>query len=116
MVSTSFEARVSGVLNVLDPKRNNAPAAQRGRAESAVRWPSHPKDVLTRVQDILRRMPSDEVGAPAAFHKAYATLVRHGESAFKEVASGADSRRLSPDHIGSLEAIIVADGSRPCQT
>ena len=113
MAKHSFEARVSSVLNVLDPQRDTATTAQRGRAESATRRPSHPSDVLSRVHDILRQMPADEVGDPAAFQKAYTTLLKHGESALKEVAVAADARRLSPDHLGSLEAIVIADGSRP---
>ncbi len=106
-----FGTRVSEVLEALAARGDTVPVGQSGRSESAANSRPHPDDVLTRVEDILKRMPADEVSDPDAFQKAYTTLLQHGESALKEVA--ADRRNLSPDHLGSLEAIVIADGSRP---
>ncbi|MBA4282080.1 MAG: hypothetical protein C0437_22265, partial [Ralstonia sp.] len=113
MAKTSFDARVSGVLEVLGPQAEDPPDGRAGRVESTAGPQDRPGDVLARVEDILQRMPKDEVDDTAAFQKAYATLLTHGESALKQLALGSASGRLSADHLGSLEAIVIADGSRP---
>jgi serine protease len=110
---TSFDARVNSVLEVLGPQAEASRYGRAGRAESAEARQNHPSDVLARVESVLQRMPADEVEDSAAFQKAYAMLLTHGELALKQLGRGATSQRLSADHLGSLEAIVIADGSRP---
>jgi hypothetical protein len=74
-----------------------------------------PDEILGRVESILLRMPSDEVDDPQAFRKALDTLLRQGDSALQRLArpNTAGEFDLAADHLASLEAIVIADGSRP---
>ncbi len=111
MAEHSFDARVRGVLEMLGGASADSGA---GQAESAAGAPQvHPDDVLARVDSILKRMPESEVEDAEAFRQACATLLRHAEPALKRLAPGMAPGQLSADHLGSLEAIVIADGSRP---
>lgn len=74
----------------------------------------HPDDVLERVSSILKAMPQDEVGDPAAFQDALEKLLRHGEAGLKKLIGPARSDAPpTPDQLASAEALIIADGTRP---
>ena len=72
----------------------------------------HPDDVLAQVDDVMRRMPPEEVPDPEAFRCALNTLLREGEGALRRYASAPGADR-SPNDRAALEAIIRVDGTRP---
>lgn len=75
----------------------------------------HPSDVLARVNHVFEHMPPDEVDDEESFKQALQTLIEHGEPALRKLGEpgAASANGMTPDQLGSLEAIVVADGSRP---
>ena len=84
----SFEARVSSVLNVLDPQRDTATTAQRGRAESATRRPSHL--VERRAPLELGALDDPPAWAPLAAPLAWLTAAELGATALWRLAVRSD--------------------------
>jgi subtilisin family serine protease len=75
----------------------------------------HADDVLHRIDGIVRAMPPREIGDPAAFRRALETMFAHGHDALAklpDVGVGAVPRFTSDEQM-ALEAIVIADGSRP---
>ena len=89
-----------------------------GALESAVPADApapHPDTVLDRISRVMAAMPPREIGDPAAFRQALTTLYAQGSSALGKLGDldrGPD-HDLNSDEQGSLEAIIIADGTRP---
>jgi serine protease len=75
----------------------------------------HPDEVLSRINTVTQRMPTDEVPDPVSFRQALATLLKYGDSALRRLAqpSNQPGLGLSSDQLVSLEAIVIADGTRP---
>ncbi len=107
--------RLRQLLVARGPARSDSALEAGGGAVDADA-PLPPADeILGRVEAILRRMPPDEVAEEAAFRQALDTLLRHGDAALKRLVNprpegGFD---LDSDQLASLEAIVIADGSRP---
>jgi serine protease len=75
----------------------------------------HADDVFARIDTLMSRMPQNEIGDPVAFLEALKILHRHGDPALRKLADvrpGADDG-VTPDDMSALEAVIIADGSRP---
>lgn len=77
--------------------------------------PVHADDVLARLDDVVRHMPAGEVGDPNEFKKALQTLLKHGEPALRKLLHPAATLppQFSPDDLASMEAVVIADGTRP---
>lgn len=77
--------------------------------------PVHADDVLTRLDVAMRRMPIGELGDPTKFKQALHTLLEHGEPALRKLLHpiAASTCEFSPDALASMEAVVIADGSRP---
>jgi serine protease len=75
----------------------------------------HPDDVLHRISQIMESMPRNEIGDPAAFRQALEIMFSHGHDALGKLPDvGIDpQKQLSSDERSALEAIVIADGSRP---
>lgn len=114
MEPSNFSTRASHIRSVLMQRaaREAAASAEGVESDGGSDSSVHPHDVLARVDDALNRMPADEVGDPAEFRKAMQDLLQHGDAAMKKLLKD-DAPDLSADELGSAEAIIVADGSRP---
>jgi serine protease len=115
---SAFAERVRRVRSLLvghgpSPAGDGGIEATAGPA-SVNRLP-HPDDVLGRLNGIAELMPADEVPDEAAFRKALATLLEHGDSALRRLATPPThaDQGLDGDQLASLEAIVIADGSRP---
>ncbi|WP_109106245.1 S8 family serine peptidase [Azospirillum sp. TSO35-2] len=123
----SAGSQPSGRLQQLDRQRRilaaRHAALQDGISESAQAMEESvgpdaplpdPQDVLHRIDQVVKAMPPDEMGDPDAFRAALGTLMRHGESALAKLADpGVPDHAMSREDIGALEAVIIADGSRP---
>jgi subtilisin family serine protease len=75
----------------------------------------HPDDVLDRIWKIADAMPDREVGDPVAFSLALRQLYEHGNKALGKLGDldlGPD-HNVTADEESSLEALIIADGTRP---
>lgn len=91
-----------------------------GRLEIAA-VPTHdtqlpkPDDVLGRLDEIMQRMPPDEVPDQAAFRYAMSTLLKHGDAALRRLAQPLPQPGLgmNGDQLAAIEAIVITDGSRP---
>lgn len=94
-----FEARLEGFIGDVDGAMPTV----------------HPDDVLAQLDDVITRMPAGEVGDPDAFKHAYHLLLQHGEPALRKILRPLASPipEILPDEIASLEAVIIADGTRP---
>lgn len=101
-----------------------APAAERGGLESMLLEESDlppdaplpdPDTMLAQIDQIARAVPERERGDPQAFRQALETLYLHGDRALRKllVMDRGPSHDVDTDELGALEAIIVADGSRP---
>ncbi|HUD33475.1 MAG TPA: trypsin-like peptidase domain-containing protein [Variovorax sp.] len=116
MKETKSVERACHVHDVLKQRaaREAAPSAA-GMESGGAGVPVHPDDVLARLDSVVKCMPADEVGDPAEFKKALNTLLQHGDPALRKLLQDdtPTPQHLSGDEVGSLEAIIVADGSRP---
>lgn len=75
----------------------------------------HPDDVLHRIDTLAQRMPADEIDNPQAFRAALETLLRFGRPALQKLAgiTPGSAGTITPDDRGALEAVVIADGSRP---
>ncbi len=75
-----------------------------------------PDDVLQRVSDVMKAMPPREIGDPSAFRQALEIMLRHGRAALgklPDIGVGGPQPQFSSNERASLEAIVIADGSRP---
>ncbi|ABQ38296.1 MULTISPECIES: S8 family serine peptidase [Bradyrhizobium] len=75
----------------------------------------HPDDILQRVSAVMAAMPPREIGDPVAFGQALEVMYRHGGQALSKLP---DVGLGPPQHFAAsermaLEAIVIADGSRP---
>lgn len=119
MPTPTFDARALRVREILARRAGAAGATALGlEAVAEAVAPAaavHPSDVLARVDAVLAHMPADEVGDEQQFKKALQTLIEYGEPALQKLARPAapSASGMTPDHLASLEAIVVADGSRP---
>lgn len=108
--------RAEHVCEVLKQRaaRERAPSLE-GLESAVADVPVHPDDVLARLDSVVKRMPEDEIGDPAEFKEALKKLLEHGDPALRKLlqVDAPPERHLTGDELGSLEAIIVADGSRP---
>lgn len=77
--------------------------------------PIHADDVLSRLDEVVKHMPANEVGDEADFKRALATLLGHGEPALRKLLhpSPTSTPVFSQDDLASLEAVVIADGTRP---
>lgn len=73
---------------------------------------AHPDDVLGQIEDVLGRMPDNEVPDPAAFRRALTLLLREGEGPIRRYVTE-PQRAPSPADRMALEAVIQTDGTRP---
>lgn len=86
------------------------------RSESvALGEPAHADDVLADVKATLERMPTDEVTDPEAFRRALTTLLEQGEAPLRRLVAEPHKPPPRGDRM-ALEALIIADGSRPSFT
>lgn len=74
-----------------------------------------PDDILHRVDEVMRALPPGEIDDPAAFAWSLEALYRFGEPALRKVIDlrPAMGPGLSTDEVSALEAVVIADGSRP---
>lgn len=75
----------------------------------------HPDDILHRISSIMAAMPPREIGDPVAFRQALEIMFRHGGDALgklPDVGVGQQQHFLPSERM-ALEAIVIADGSRP---
>lgn len=73
-----------------------------------------PASVLQRVATALDGEASRHIGEAAAdFSKAKSILIEHGEKALRKLSTGDGPANFDDDDLGSLEAIVQFDGSRP---
>jgi serine protease len=116
MASSSLDTRARTVHEIL-ARRPGAQSAERAleSVESPAAGAVHPDDVLARVDAVLRAMPADEKGDEEEFKKALETLLENGEPALKKLVlpASASETGMTGDHVASLEAIVITDGSRP---
>lgn len=116
MTRPTVEERATHVRHVLEQRaaRESSPAAE-GPESASADATVHPDDVLARLDGLIKRMPEDEVGDRDLFRKALTTLLEHGDQALRKLLEpdAPGSCDLSPDELGSVEALIIADGSRP---
>ena len=72
-------------------------------------------DVFHRIDGLMKAMPPSEIGDPEAFRRALELLRRHGHATLSHLASlGANAvSEATPDQASALEAVVIADGSRP---
>jgi hypothetical protein len=70
---------------------------------------------LDRVTALAARMPMREVGDRRAFISALNLLAEHGGAALRKLVGEdlSSSAEATPDDAAALEAVIIADGSRP---
>jgi hypothetical protein len=75
----------------------------------------HPDEVLDRISQIINAMPPREIGDPAAFRRALEIMFSHGRDALGKLPDIGVGRppRITPHERMALEAIVIADGSRP---
>ena len=114
MKAPSPADRIRKVHHVLRQRAARG-ASYAERTEATAAATVHPDDVLARLDAVVKRMPANEVGDPAEFKDSLQKLVEHGEPALRKLlqpATPTDSE-LSSDQLVSLEAVIIADGSRP---
>jgi hypothetical protein len=73
------------------------------------------QDVLHNIDGVMRQMPESEIGDPQAFRQALEVLYRHGEPALRKIADvgAGPAHGVTPDEVSALEAVVIADGSRP---
>src|SRR5262249_31976642 len=72
-------------------------------------------DLFQRISTVMAAMPPREVGDPVAFRQALEIMFRHGADALgklPDVGLGRQKTFSSSEH-AALEAIVIADGSRP---
>jgi Trypsin-like peptidase domain len=78
--------------------------------------PPRADDVTGRVEaslaSVLERMPPDEVGDPREFRRALEVLLRETEHATGKLDADPDAP-LTPGEMTALEAVVIADGTRP---
>jgi serine protease len=115
---SAFAERVRRVRSLLVAPRPSS--AGDGGLEATARPASlkqrpHPDDLLDRLNGIAERMPADEVPDQVAFRQALTTLLEYGDSALRRLARPPKhpDQGLDGDQLASLEAIVIADGSRP---
>ncbi len=84
-------------------------------AANAATTPVHADDVLERLDAVIKRLPPSEVGDPAKFKQEWQTLLEHGEPALKKLLQPVanSNPEFSPDDLASMEAVVIADGTRP---
>jgi len=75
--------------------------------------PRHVDEVLQDVETALNTLPKDEIGDEAEFRKAFGLLFQHAETTLKKALAPDGPGLLDLDELGSLEALVIADGSRP---
>ncbi len=74
----------------------------------------HADDVIHRIDNLIKAMPPGEIGDPQAFRQAVEILRRHGHSALRDLVNlDPNAAAATPSHASALEAIVIADGSRP---
>jgi hypothetical protein len=64
----------------------------------------------------MKQMPESEIGDPQAFRQALELLYRHSEPALKKIAEivgHPPGLGVTIDEVSALEAVVIADGSRP---
>lgn len=116
MNAQNLAERTRHIRTVLKQRaaRESAPAGE-GTESGGTDAQVHPDDVLARLDVVVARMPQDEVGDPAEFKAALRTLLEHGDPALRKLLQAHPSAtpELTSDELSSVEAIIIADGSRP---
>jgi serine protease len=113
MITTPEEhtARLRRIVRGYAPKdRTEQPG---GRPEWTDAPAQRPDDILHHVDLVLKRLPADEVGDPDEFRKAVGMLLQYAEPALKKALGPEPEILLDPDERGSIEALIIPDGSRP---
>jgi hypothetical protein len=117
-VPSSHEAKIvaGSALRRLLSAREQA-ARKGGRLESAdidrAAADLLPADtILARVEDIMRRMPPDEIEDPVAFGTALDVVLREGEKAIKLLHSD-PGLPIHDRQRAAMEAVIRTDGTRP---
>lgn len=75
----------------------------------------HADDVLSRLDDVVKRMPASEVGDPVEFKRALKALLEHGEPALRKLLqpTATSTPEFSTNDLASMEAVVIADGTRP---
>jgi serine protease len=73
----------------------------------------HPDDVFDRIDKLIKAMPASEIGDPQAFRQAIELLHRHGHPALSSLVDPDAAARATADQVAALEAVVIADGSRP---
>jgi serine protease len=72
-------------------------------------------EVFDRIDRLIKAMPPGEVGDPQAFAKAVELLHRYGDAALRKLTNlgPAADGAATIDDVSALEAVVIADGSRP---
>ena len=112
--SAAFGGPFRGLLprRVAQSGRLAHEAATAEAPASLLRPGAHPDDILGQVQDVLSRMPPEEVPDPDAFRRALTILLSESAGPVRRFV---DAPHLLPSMQDrrALEAVIRADGSRP---
>ncbi|WP_271554882.1 trypsin-like peptidase domain-containing protein [Bradyrhizobium sp. CCBAU 45394] len=109
---TSQLDQLSAIRDVLS---GSLPAGHESAAPAASHpVPVAPDSILHRVSTSLD-LEAKRRGAAAGgeFDKARSLLIGHGADALRKLAAGDGPENFSDDEIGSLEAVVQFDGSRP---
>lgn len=111
--SAECAGRLRGLLQ--RQRVHKSPGTERAEGTQGSGEPVHPDDVLAPLDDLVKRLPADEVGDPEVFKAELKKLIEHGEPAVRKLLLGTpqDAEGMSKGELAAAEAVIIANGSRP---
>lgn len=92
--------------------RRGGPQTESAAAIVAEADAPHTDDVLAHVDEVMRRMPADEMGDPTEFERALTTFLRHADRGLRTL-DREPTAPLDRDASFAVEAVIRTDGTRP---
>ncbi len=108
----------TAILTARDLVESGTAASTKRDLEDAGGEPLSPQAAeatLARIMEIAEKLPPREIPDKAAFVHALKLLHEHGKPLLKKLTGGdlGSSAAARPGDVAGLEAIIIADGSRP---